>query len=190
MGLEIEQTNDEDIKIIKNSLGDIRDKFHKAWKVKSLKTQEKFDKFVNNNNIKERKLLWHGSRNENWWSIICNGLVLRPQAIITGKMFGYGIYFAPSSRKSLGYTSINGSYWVKGGSSSAFMSLYDVAYGKPFDAYSFENKFQSLDYKGLQQMCPGANCLHAHAGSMLRNDEIIVYQEEQLTIKYLVELHD
>ena len=38
-------------------------------------------------------------------------------------------------------------------------------------------------------MCPGANCLHAHAGhGMLRNDEIVVYKEEQLTIKYLIEI--
>ena len=38
-----------------------------------------------------------------------------------------------------------------------------------------------------------ANCLHAHAGasmgySALKNDEIVVYKEEQMTIKYLVEL--
>jgi len=193
MGLVIEQTTDEDIKIIKNSLGDIKDKFHKAWKVKSIKTQEKFDKFVNDNNIKERKLLWHGSRNENWWSIICNGLVLRPQAVITGKLFGNGIYYAPKAQKSLGYTSINGSYWAKGGESSGFMSLYDVAYGIPYNVYDFDNKFNNLDYNGLQRLCPNSNCLHAHAGanlgnSRLRNDEIVFYQENQITIKYLVEL--
>ena len=68
------------------------------------------------------------------------------------------------------------------------MALMDVAYGKPFDAYSFENRFSGLDYQGLQRLCPGANCLHAHAGSMLRNDEIIVYKEDQSTIHYLVEL--
>ena len=188
MKIEIEPTNSADISTIKNSLDEIKDRFYRAWRVKNVKTQAKFDKFISENNITERKLLWHGSRNENWWSIICNGLVLRPQAVITGKMFGYGIYFAPSSRKSLGYTSISGSYWAHGNSSSAFMSLYDVAYGKPYDVHSFDSKYYELNYDKLQQMCPGANCLHAHAGSMLRNDEIIVYKEDQLTIKYLVEL--
>ena len=135
------------------------------------------------------RLLFHGSRNENWWSIINSGLVLRPtNAVINGKMFGYGIYYAPKAQKSLGYTSLSGSYWARGSSSSGFMALMDVAYGKPFNAYSFENRFSSLDYQGLQRLSPGANCLHAHAGSMLRNDEIIVYKEEQSTIRYLVEL--
>ena len=68
------------------------------------------------------------------------------------------------------------------------MGLYEVAYGKPYDVHSFDSKFYSLNYEGLQKMCPGANCLHAHEGQMLRNDEIIVYQESQTTIKYLVEL--
>jgi len=52
-----------------------------------------FDDFVEQEQVKDVRLFWHGSRNENWWSIINTGLVLRPtNAVITGKMFGYGIY--------------------------------------------------------------------------------------------------
>jgi poly [ADP-ribose] polymerase len=189
LGLEFEECSKDDIATIKVALGSCADKFHKAWKVKNIKTQARFDKFVEDNNIKDVRLLFHGSRNENWWSIIQSGLVLRPtNAVITGKMFGYGIYYAPKARKSLGYTSLSGSYWVGGNSSSGFMALMDVAYGKPYDVYSFNSDFYSLDYDRLQKKCAGANCLHAHAGSMLRNDEIVIYKEEQCTIKYLVEL--
>lgn len=189
LGLEFEECSKDDIATIKVALGSCADKFHKAWKVKNIKTQARFDKFVKDNNIKDVRLLFHGSRNENWWSIIQSGLVLRPtNAVITGKMFGYGIYYAPKARKSLGYTSLSGSYWVGGNSSSGFMALMDVAYGKPYDVYSFNSDFYSLDYDRLQKKCAGANCLHAHAGSMLRNDEIVIYKEEQCTIKYLVEL--
>ena len=189
LGLEFEECSKDDIATIKVALGSCADKFHKAWKVKNIKTQARFDKFVEDNNIKDVRLLFHGSRNENWWSIIQSGLVLRPtNAVITGKMFGYGIYYAPKARKSLGYTSLSGSYWVSGNSSSGFMALMDVAYGKPYDVYSFNSDFYSLDYDRLQKKCAGANCLHAHAGSMLRNDEIVIYKEEQCTIKYLVEL--
>lgn len=109
-------------------------------------------------------------------------------AVITGKMFGYGIYYAPKARKSLGYTSLSGSYWARGNSNSGFMALMDVAYGKPYDVYSFDSKYYNFNYDSLQRTCPGANCLHAHEGSMLRNDEIIVYKEEQCTIHYLIEL--
>ena len=189
LGLEFEECSKDDIATIKVALGSCADKFHKAWKVKNIKTQARFDKFVEDNNIKDVRLLFHGSRNENWWSIIQSGLVLRPtNAIITGKMFGIGSYFSPTARKSLGYTSLTGSYWAKGNSVSGFMALMSVAYGKPYDVYSFNSDFYSLDYDRLQKKCAGANCLHAHAGSMLRNDEIVIYKEEQSTIKYLVEI--
>lgn len=187
-GLVFEEATNEDIVKIKSCLGGCADKFYKAWRVTNISTQKRFDEYVNNVHI-ATKLLWHGSRNENWWSIVGSGLVLKPtNAVITGKMFGYGIYFATKARKSLGYTSLSGSYWAMGNSSSAFMGLYEVAYGKPYDVYSFESRFHSFNYDALQKACPGANCLHAHEGQMLRNDEIIVYNECQTTIKYLVEL--
>ena len=189
LGLVFEECNKKDIAIIKDALGSCSDKFYKAWRVKNIKTQRRYDDFVKENNIKNTKLLFHGSRNENWWSIINSGLVLKPtNAVITGKMFGYGIYYAPKARKSLGYTSLSGSYWARGNSSSGFMALMDVAYGKPYDVYSFDSKYYDFNYEKLQQACKGANCLHAHEGSMLRNDEIIIYKEEQCTIRYLIEL--
>lgn len=189
MGLEFQPVDDLDIVKIKYHLGQDESKFYRAWKVTNKATQQSFDTYIKDNNNPTTKLLWHGSRNENWWSIINSGLVLRPtNAVITGKMFGYGIYFATKARKSIGYTSLSGSYWAKGSSTSAFMGLYEVAYGNPFDVYSFDSKYYSLNYENLQKMCQGANCLHAHAGKMLANDEIIVYQQPQTTIKYLVEI--
>lgn len=189
LGLIFEDCDDKDIHKIKSALGSCADKFYNAWRVTNLRTQKRFDEFINHENITNIKLLWHGSRNENWWSIINSGLVLKPtNAVITGKMFGYGIYFAPKARKSLGYTSLSGSYWAHGNSESAFMALMEVAYGQPYDVYSFDSKYYQFNYASLQQACPGANSLHAHEGLMLRNDEIIVYKEDQITIKYLVEL--
>lgn len=195
LGLVFEECDANDIATIKASLGEISGKFHKAWRVTNLKTQQRFDEFVKLNKIKDKRLLFHGSRNENWWSIINSGLVLKPtNAVITGKLYGYGIYFAPKARKSLGYTSLSGSYWAHGNSNSGFMALMDVAYGVPYDVYDFNSKYYDMNYDNLQRFKQGANCLHAHAGanlggySSLKNDEIIVYKEEQCTIKYLVEL--
>lgn len=189
LGLVFEECSTKDIAVIKDALGSCSDRFYQAWRVKNIRTQKRYDDFVRENHITNTKLLFHGSRNENWWSIINSGLVLKPtNAVITGKMFGYGIYYAPKARKSLGYTSLDGSYWVRGNSKFGFMALMEVAYGKPYDVYSFDRKYYDFDYQKLQQTCPGANCLHAHEGSMLRNDEIIVYKEEQCTIRYLIEL--
>jgi len=192
-GLFFEEVTTEEIGIIKKNLGDISDKFYQAWKVVNNKTQGKYDTFITQNDIKETKLLWHGSRNENWWSIINSGLALRPSAIITGKLYGHGIYFAPKARKSLGYTSLNGSYWSKGNSTSAFMSLYEIGYGNPYNVYDFNSKYYEFNWERLRQHSKDSDCLHAHAGaslgnSSLKNDEIIIYKEDQSTIKYLVEL--
>lgn len=189
-GLQMEEATADDIAMIKTLMNESAGKFRKAWRVTNVKTQGRFDKFVAENDIKDTKLLFHGSRSENFWSIIKNGLVLRPtNAIITGKMFGYGCYYAPKCAKSIGYTSLSGSYWARGGNNTAYMALFDVAYGTPYDVYNFDSKYYNLNYEKLQQFQPGANCLHAHADKgMLRNDEIVVYKEDQMTIKYLIEI--
>ena len=190
LGLVMEETTADDVALIKTLMNESAGKFKKAWRVTNLKTQCRFDKFVHDNDIKDTRLLFHGSRSENFWSIIKTGLVLRPtNAVITGKMFGYGCYYAPKCAKSIGYTSLSGSYWAHGGNNTAYMALFDVAYGTPYDVYDFDSKYYNLDYTKLQQFKPGATCLHAHADKgMLRNDEIVVYKEEQMTIKYLIEI--
>lgn len=190
LGLEMEEATADDVALIKTLMKESAGKFRKAWRVTNLKTQKRFDNFVVDNNIKDTRLLFHGSRSENFWSIIKTGLVLRPtNAVITGKMFGYGCYYAPKCAKSIGYTSLSGSYWAHGGNNTAYMALFDVAYGTPYDVYNFDSKYYNLDYNKLQQFKAGANCLHAHADrGMLRNDEIVVYKEEQMTIKYLIEI--
>lgn len=190
LGLVMEEPTADDVALIKTLMNESAGKFRKAWRVTNLKTQDRFDKFVADNDIKDTRLLFHGSRSENFWSIMKTGLVLRPtNAVITGKMFGYGCYYAPRCAKSIGYTSLSGSYWARGGSNTAYMALFDVAYGTPYDVYNFDSKYYSLDYNKLQQFKPGANCLHAHADrGMLKNDEIVVYKEEQMTIKYLIEI--
>jgi poly [ADP-ribose] polymerase len=190
LGLVMEEADADDVALIKTLMRESVGKFRKAWRVTNLKTQGRFDKFVAENGIKDTRLLFHGSRSENFWSIIKTGLVLRPtNAVITGKMFGYGCYYAPKCAKSIGYTSLSGSYWAHGGNNVAYMALFDVAYGTPYDVYNFDSKYYNLDYNRLQQFKPGANCLHAHSDrGMLRNDEIVVYKEEQMTIKYLIEI--
>lgn len=189
LGLEFYEISKEEEDNIKKHLGSCSGKFYRAWGVRNKRTEKAFDKFVKEHDIQETKYLWHGSRNENIWSIINKGLVFHPtNAVISGKMFGYGIYFAPKAQKSLGYTSLRGSYWASGNESSGFMAVYKVAYGEPYNVHSFDSKYYDFNWNRLQAAKKGAGCLHAHAGSMLQNDEIVVYKEEQTTVRYLVEL--
>ena len=132
LGLVMEETTNDDVALIKTLMKESVDKFRKAWRVTNLKTQERFDKFVAENDIKDTRLLFHGSRSENWFSIIKTGLMIRPSnAVYTGSMFSDGIYFAPKCQKSIGYTSLSGAYWTHGGSNTAYMALFEVAYGTP-----------------------------------------------------------
>lgn len=190
LGLVMEETTNDDVALIKTLMKESVDKFRKAWRVTNLKTQERFDKFVAENDIKDTRLLFHGSRSENWFSIIKTGLMIRPSnAVYTGSMFSDGIYFAPKCQKSIGYTSLSGAYWTHGGSNTAYMALFEVAYGTPHVIYQHDRSCYHLNYDVLQNKNPKCHCLHAKADrGMLRNDEIVFYRNDQMTIKYLIEI--
>ncbi|KAI9842327.1 MAG: Poly [ADP-ribose] polymerase 1 [Sclerophora amabilis] len=52
----------------------------------------------------DKRLLWHGSRCQNFGGILSQGLrIAPPEAPSTGKMFGNGVYLADVSSKSAGY---------------------------------------------------------------------------------------
>lgn len=186
LGLKIREVSPREQSIILKQLGRLSNRYVQAWRVTNKATQQRYNTYLKQSGITNTKLLWHGSRTENWWSILQTGLVLNHSAAITGKMFGYGIYYAPSAQKSLGYTSLSGAYWTGGKSTTGYMALMDVAYGRPMDVYSFEPQYSNLTANRLGNY----DCLHAHKDrGMLRNDEIVIYREEQSTIKFLVELH-
>lgn len=187
-GLKIEPASDKDIARIKKMMGSRHYQFRNAFAVINEKTQKRFDNHHTSAKNKKSELFWHGSRNENWWNIINTGLVLRPtNAVITGKMYGHGIYFANLYKKSLGYTSLDGSYWSSGRSNKAYLSLLDVHVGNQLVIKNHDYWCKSLDYKGLKQK-GDYDSVYAPGGYDLINDEFIVYQEQQTTTKFLVEV--
>lgn len=178
-----EATDKQKDQVLSKLSNELKGKVKKVYRVIPKEQQKTFDEYLKRNNIKKVKQLWHGSRNENWMSIIQNSLQLNPNAVITGKMYGNGIYFAPSSMKSWNYTSYRGTSWASGNSDVAFMGLYAVAYGTPYDTSTWNS---GIDWKGLVKS-NHADCLHAHAGSALRNDEIVFYDEAAMVLNYIVE---
>lgn len=187
MGITMRECTPEEINEIKDCMKESSYHFSRAWRVDNISTRKKYEEFIKAHNIKNTKLLFHGSRTENWFSILKTGLKIRPtNAVWIGSMFGFGSYFSPKCQKSIGYTSLGGSYWAGGKDNVAYMALFDTAYGKPYNVYNFDSKYYSMSFDKLPIGC---NCLHAHAGNgMLRNDEIVYYKTEQMTIKYLIEI--
>ena len=190
MGIDMDVVTDsKEIAKIKKLMGPEANLFKSAFKVKNHGTQGEFDGWVSKSNDKKTELFWHGSRNENWMSILTSGLVLRPtNAVISGKMFGYGTYFADKFKKSLGYTSLRGSYWASGSSNKAFLSLYKVHVGNQLHIKNHKSWCYDLTEKNLKSRGSEYDSLWAEGGADLRNDEFIVYNQAQTTIEYIVEV--
>ena len=187
MGIEMEEASADDIEIVKKQLGPNAHQFRKAYKVKHKATQAKFDANLAKADNKQVELFWHGSRNQNWLNILSTGLLIRPSgAIHTGSMFGDGIYFADKAQKSIGYTSLRGSYWASGGDNNAYLALFSVHVGEQKHIKHHNSSCYSLNKAKLE----AENCdsVFAHGGADLRNNEYIVYDSSQCTVSYLVEI--
>jgi len=186
-GLSVREVTDRELLQIKKHLGAESERLCKrAFRVENIRTENHFRDYVNKHGCKTEDIhfLYHGSGNANYWGIATEGLLLNPKAPITGKMFGYGIYFAPRAKKSIGYTDLSGSYWRGGHSSKAYLAVFKVAYKNPDHTQTHSG------YSGIKAAPRGHDAVFAHKGIELVNDEIIVYNESQVTIQYLIELNN
>ena len=185
LGFSCEVASKADREFIKNNT-DFRLTNHKVFKITNHVTENVF----NPKHLKT-KLLYHGSRNENFLSIIQNGLKIRPKGVqTTGSMFGDAVYFADLARKSIGYTSLSGSYWASGHSNKAYLAIFEVATGHEWRVFDNGQTWSSwmsrIDEK--QVKLNGCDSVFAKGGVDLRNNEYMIYNSNQCTIRYLIEL--
>jgi len=179
--IEVYDATEEQIEHVKSHLGQLKDQVSHVYRIIPRVQKARFDTYVKEHGIHDVKELWHGSKNCNWASIVENGLLLNPNAQITGKMLGNGIYFANSSMKSWNYTSYHGTYWANGQDDIGIMGLYAVAYGNPLHVTT---EIRSYEKDELQKQ--KYDCVHAHGGYYLRADEIVFYDEAAVCLNYLV----
>lgn len=124
--------------------------------------------------------MWHGSQVHNVLSILKSGLFVptsRGGFDHHGRMFGDGVYLSNQSSKSLNY-----SYgaWNNTRNSSCFMFLTKVAMGKEYrpdyrynDSEAHSGRYHSVNIKA------------GTAG--VRNHEAVVWDLDQLSLRYLLE---
>ena len=185
VGLRVREVTDlEKAQIKKHLTSESAHLYKRAFRVENIRTEERFREYCKAHGIYDKYIhyYYHGSGNANYWGIATEGLLLNPKAPITGKMFGYGLYFAPRARKSIGYTSLQGSYWRHGGSDRAYLAVFKVAFKNPSHTQTCHG------YTRLHHAPKGHDAVFAHAGVELYNDEVIVYNEAQCTIQYLIEI--
>lgn len=165
---------------------------------------------IYDNRIKKnsnKMLLFHGSNMSNWCSILKNGLLLDPSKLgvkITGKMFGYGIYWTNAITKAYNYCGNDT------GDKSIVLGIGEVELGKPLEQFS-ANYYLSQEYLdnlgrhstwGKGQSSPGSittidgiqipNGKLKKSGSIdpeknpLLYDEFVIYNTNQYRFKYLM----
>jgi len=183
LNIVIDLVNDEDLIIINNLINDTNDcnkykkTIKKAYRISNNNTQTLFDNYVNSSRNKTVQLVWHGSRNPNWLSILKNGLKIRPSGVqLSGNAYGNGIYGSTCLDKSLSYT---------GNDSDKFLSIQEFHIGNQFVYHGWYNGNSfSLSYEELKKR--EYDSTFVKPGKGLVNNEYIIYNEQQTTIKYLI----
>jgi poly [ADP-ribose] polymerase len=161
----------------------------KIWKIVNLETEKNF-----NPKGLATRLLAHGSRTSNYWSILTTGLKIRPAGVpTTGSMFSNGCYWGLNAKKSIGYTSLRGSRWALGSSSKAYLLYFEVAMGNPWYILGRNGQYHYQDW--MRYDVPNrlashkADSVWAKAGLELHMDEIVTYNTNQSTIRYIIEIN-
>ncbi|KAG4073918.1 hypothetical protein HA402_014123 [Bradysia odoriphaga] len=159
--------------------------------------------------IGNRHLLWHGTSAVNLLSILHRGLKVTPlEANLSGYLFGKGIYFADMFMKSQKYSH---------GSNPKFMFLCEVALGSihpvklqhwhsfetsplPASCHSLktvDSKWQpdpstTVIYKGQKMPLgrPVETILPDDEYHGLDHNEFVVFREDQVQLRYLVQYDD
>lgn len=159
--------------------------------------------------FKNKMLLFHGTRVSNLIGICKNGLVVDPSRLgitvnITGKMFGLGLYFANACSKSIQYCSYDSSDNI------ACLFVAEVALGKilqktqadvsltaktlPKGYHSVQgmgkSSYENYDEYDDDTMIPQGQIkpISGDKNRSLMYDEFIVYKEEQINLRYLIQL--
>jgi len=155
-----------------------RNSIKTIFKLNKPQEDETFQKWVSKSKNTQTRILIHGTRCSSVLSILKQGLKIRPSGNFqfSGKVYGNGNYFSEVVSKSLNYT---------GYDQDKILLVYEVHTGNPFiyEGWYRGNSF-TLDYDNLSKR--GFDSTHVNAGNGLLNSEIIVYNEQQCRIKYII----
>lgn len=157
--------------------------------------------------VGNRLLLWHGSRLSNAVGILKQGLrIAPPEAPCTGYMFGKGVYFADMSSKSANYC------YPTHSQNQGLLFLCEVAVGKQRKLLNSDSAghklpkgYHSVMGQGSVAPDPEKNVtlsdgtivpqgagketgLKNPSGYLLNYNEYIVYNEDQIKIRYILHI--
>ncbi|KAI1712161.1 poly(ADP-ribose) polymerase catalytic domain-containing protein [Ditylenchus destructor] len=199
--MEVLEKESEEFKLVKEYAKNTHGATHESYKldiieVMKVNREGEDDKFKAD--VGNRHLLWHGSRTSNYVGILSQGLrIAPPEAPVTGYMFGKGIYTADMVSKSANYCHAL--------DADGLLLLCDVALGEIQEERRAKNirklKPGKHSVKGVGSTMPdptktvekdgvkiplGTPVTSDEKGLDLIYNEYIVYDENQVRLKYLV----
>ena len=154
---------------------------HSAYKINNIfkvslgKEEDEF-----RDDLSNQLELFHGTKVANLLSILKSGLLMPKYSpgSTTGYMYGQGLYFASQSTKSLNYC--DGMYWNSSSKTDKiYMFVADIAMGNYQVPTSSRSKKPDTGYDSYWAK-PG------HSG--IQNDEMIVFNNNQIKLKYILEI--
>jgi poly [ADP-ribose] polymerase len=159
----------------------VKSKSIKVRNIYTLKRENEWHTFTDH--LDNQRLMFHGSRIQNWVGILSRGILL-PKIVVSlgvrrtdAGWLGSGIYFGDAACTSKCYTS-------PGKKKTAFMGLARVALGKMKDFYK-------ITY-GIKEPPEGYHSCHGvrsrtGVNSQFADDEYVIYTQQQQRLEYLVE---
>lgn len=164
--------------------------FYKVYRVTNFSTEARFHDYCSKHHIDEKKetrMYYHGSNTRNWDGLLTSGPLLNPNAISCGKHFGHGIYFTHEAEKSRRYSSMC-DYVRDTKCTLGFIGVYKVALGNIYHVKGYDGSCSCLTPRKMEAMHKDSLYAHNDSGRTMYDDEIVIFHEEQATIRYLIAL--
>ncbi|CAM6084251.1 unnamed protein product [Calypogeia fissa] len=200
----------DDFKLVKKYLERTHAPTHREWQLEledvfEVDREGESDAYAPyKKDMKNRMLLWHGSRTTNYVGILSQGLrIAPPEAPVTGYMFGKGLYFADLVSKSAQYC------YTSKKNPTGLLLLCEVALGKTKELKSakyMENPMSGThSTKGVGKTVPlksefevwddnvtvpcGRPVTSGSSDSNLLYNEYIVYDTAQVQLRFLLKVN-
>ncbi|XP_074310978.1 poly [ADP-ribose] polymerase 2-like isoform X2 [Silene latifolia] len=200
---------------MKNTALNTRAEIVQIFRVSKEGENERLRKYAR---VKNRMMLWHGSRLTNWLGILSQGLRIAPKEVpLTGASFGRGLYFADMFDKSAMYcyprnvTTRPGDPSSVASAGTAILLLCEVVLGEMWvlqgqQRYSANNLGGHLSVKAVGSTAPSeykeledgvifptgkavTTTKVGSAAAIKSYNEYVVYNEDQVRMRYVVQVN-
>lgn len=108
-------------------------------------------------------------------------VITSPRSHYHRKSFWKWNILCSKGEKSIGYSSLRGSYWTGGTQNKGYLAVYKVLFKNQKDV--------NVSYPYSLSNIRPHDAVYAHKGVILQNDEVIIFREEQATLQYIIELN-